>query len=89
MITPVGENLLLAPVPVEETTSGGLYIPDAVRQTPDKGKVLAIGSGVTETKLTEGTIVLFRKGVGDSIKYKNIEYLILPVKEVIGILKED
>ena len=89
MITPVGENLLLSPVPVEETTAGGLYIPDAARQTPDKGKVLSVGSGVTEDKLTEGTIVLFRKGVGESIKYKDTEYLILPLKEVIGILKED
>lgn len=89
MITPVGENLLLEPIPAEETTAGGLYIPDAVRQTPDKGKIIEIGSAVNEEKLTKGTIVLFRKGVGELIKYKSTEYLILPIKEVIGILKED
>lgn len=89
MIIPVGENLLLEPVPVEESTAGGLYIPDSVRQTPDKGKILATGSAVKDEKLAEGVTVLFRKGVGETIKYKSVEYLILPVKEVIGILKGD
>lgn len=89
MIIPVGENLLLEPVPVEESTAGGLYIPDSVRQTPDKGKILAAGSAVKDEKLAEGVTVLFRKGVGETIKYKSVEYLILPVKEVIGILKGD
>lgn len=89
MIIPVGENLLLEPVPVEESTAGGLYIPDSVRQTPDKGKILAVGSALEDEKLTAGVTVLFRKGVGDSIKYKGTEYLILPIKEVIGILMED
>lgn len=89
MITPFGENLLLKPVKAEAVTAGGLYIPDAVREEPDKGVILAVGNDIKAENLVEGAVVLFRKGVGESVKIKNIEYLILPLKEVIGILKED
>lgn len=88
-IQPMGDKLLLEPIPVEEVTSGGLFIPDNARTTPDKGRILDVGSEVKEPKLSKGTVVLFRKNVGDSIKYNNIEYIILPVKEVIGILKDN
>lgn len=87
MIYPVGAYLLLTPVRDAEQTAGGLYIPDAVRQEPSKGKIVSVGSEVKDEKLTEGTIVLFRKGLGEAIKYNDTEYLLLPLKEVIGILK--
>lgn len=89
MIIPIGTYLLLDPIKDAETTEGGLYIPDSVRQEPDKGKILSVGSGVTDEKLSEGTIVLFRKGLGESIKKDGKEYLLLPLKEVIGILKKE
>ena len=89
MLIPIGTYLLLEPIKDNEITEGGLYIPDSVRQEPDKGKVLSVGSEVKDTKLTEGTIVLFRKGLGESIKYDGKEYLLLPLKEVIGIFKEN
>lgn len=89
MIIPVGTYLLLEPIQESEKTAGGLYIPDSIRQEPDKGKILGVGSEVTDPKLTEGTIVLFRKGLGESIKYQKKEYLLLPLKEVIGIFKEN
>lgn len=87
-IQPMGDKLLLAPIPVEEKTSGGLFIPDNARTTPDKGKVLDIGSDVNEPKLSTGVTVLFRKNAGDFVRYNNTDYIILPVKEVIGILKD-
>ena len=50
---------------------------------------MSVGSEVEEPKLTEGTIVLFRKGLGELIKKDGKEYLLLPLKEVIGILKTE
>ena len=87
MIIPIGTHLLLEPIKDAEKTDGGLYIPDSLREEPDKGRVLSVGSDVNEPKLTKGTIVLFRKGLGELIKKDGKEYLLLPLKEVIGILK--
>ena len=89
MLIPVGTYLLLEPIKDNEITAGGLYIPDSVRQEPDKGKIIDVGSGVEDPKLTKDTVVLFRNGLGESIKYDNKEYLLLPLKEVIGIFKEN
>ena len=87
MMYPVGTYLLLTPIQEAEQTAGGLYIPDAVRQEPSKGKIVSVGEEVKDEKLTEGTVVIFRKGVGEPIKYQGTEYLLLQLKEVIGILK--
>lgn len=88
MIIPVGTYLLIEPIKDNEVTAGGLYIPDSVRQEPDKGKIISVGSEVTDGKLASGVTVLFRKGIGESIKYDGKEYLLLPLKEIIGIFKE-
>lgn len=89
MLVPVGENVLVSPIQLEEQTSAGIYLPDTARVTPDKGKIVSVGEDVKcADKLTQGVVVLFRKGVGHSVTYQNEDYLILPIKEIIGIVVE-
>lgn len=90
MIIPVGDSVLVEPIKIDEVTAGGIYLPDTSRVTPDKGKILAVGADVKDKQtLTEGAIVLFRKNSGHSVTYANTDYIILPVKEVIGVIKEN
>lgn len=89
MIIPIGDRILVEPLEVAEMTDGGLYIPDSARTTPDKGTVIRVGEDVSEEKLQAGTIVLFRKDVGSSVKEAGKEFILLPIKEVIGIIKEN
>ena len=89
MIEPIGEKLLIDPIPVAETTSGGILLPDSSRAVPDKGVVKAVGDGVKEEKLQQGVTIFFRKDSGTLVKDSDgKEYIILPVVEVVGILKE-
>lgn len=88
MIIPVGDNILVEPVQIDEVTAGGIYLPDNARITPDKGKIISVGDTVKNPDvLAEGVTVLFRKNSGHDVSYKNKEYVILPVKEIIGIIK--
>ena len=88
MIIPVGDNILAEPVQIDEVTAGGIYLPDNARITPDKGKIISVGDTVKNPDvLAEGVTVLFRKNSGHDVSYKNKEYVILPVKEIIGIIK--
>lgn len=90
MIIPVGENILVEPIQIDEVTAGGIYLPDNARVTPDKGRIVSVGEDVkAKNVLTKGTTVLFRKNSGHDANYQNKEYVILPVKEVIGIIKEE
>lgn len=88
MIEPIGDKLLVDPIPVEEITSGGIFLPDSSRAVPDKGKIISVGEAVEEEKLKEGVIVFFRKNSGTSVRDNEHEYIILPVQEIVGIQRD-
>ncbi|MBI4691066.1 MAG: co-chaperone GroES [Nitrospirae bacterium] len=78
----------------EEKTSGGLYIPDAAKEKPQKGTVVAIGSGkVTDDgkrqpmEVKVGDTILFDKYSGSKIKLDNEEYLIIKEEDILGIVE--
>lgn len=85
-LLPIGDRLLIDPIPVDEISAGGIILPDTARVTPDKGTILAAGDDVKDTKLKAGTVVLFRKNSGSTVTYESKDYIILGVKEVIGII---
>lgn len=87
MLEPIGDKLLLDPIIVEQQTAGGIYLPDSARQVPDKGIILSVGEDVKSDKLVKGVTVLFRKNSGTTVTYNEKEYIVLPTKEVIGIIK--
>jgi len=68
-----------------EKTSGGIYIPDAAKEKPQKGKVEAVGSEAKNVKV--GDSILFDKYSGSKITMDNVEYLILKEEDILGILE--
>lgn len=78
----------------EEKTAGGLYIPDAAKEKPQKGTVMAVGTGrVTEDGKRQpmdvkvGDTILFDKYSGSKIKMDNEEYLIIREEDILGIVE--
>ncbi|MDP2278003.1 MAG: co-chaperone GroES [Nitrospirota bacterium] len=78
----------------EEKTAGGLYIPDAAKEKPQKGSVMAVGTGrITEDgkrqpmEVKVGDIILFDKYSGSKIKMENEEYLIIKEEDILGIVE--
>ncbi len=68
----------------EEKTAGGLYIPDAAKEKPQRGTVEATGSEVKDVK--KGDVVLFDRYSGSKVKLDDVEYLIIKEEEILGIL---
>src|SRR2546422_5059338 len=68
-----------------EKTAGGIYIPDAAKEKPQKGRVEAVGSEVKNVKA--GDSILFDKYSGSKITMDNVEYLILKEEDILGILE--
>ncbi len=69
-----------------EKTAGGLYIPEAAKEKPQKGKIEAIGNEVKSVKA--GDQILFDKYSGSKINIENVEYLILKEEDILGIFEE-
>ncbi|NLH22901.1 MAG: co-chaperone GroES, partial [Bacteroidales bacterium] len=72
----------------ETKTASGLYIPDTAKEKPQKGKIVAAGSGKKDEpmELKEGDMVLYGKYAGTEINIDGEEYLIMRQSDVLAII---
>jgi chaperonin GroES len=69
-----------------EKTAGGLYIPEAAKEKPQKGKIEAVGSEVKNLKV--GDQILFDKYSGSKINMDGTDYLIVKEEDVLGVFEK-
>ncbi len=94
-VKPLQDRILVKRLEEEEKTKGGIIIPDAAKEKPQEGKVIAVGDGKTldngtKVKLSvkAGDKILFGKYSGTEIKIDGEEHLILREDDVLGILED-
>lgn len=95
MIRPLGEKVVVKPGEEEETTAGGIVLPDTAKKKPQEGEVVAVGAGrlldngerqPPEVKL--GDTVVYSKYGGTEITLSGVDYVILDEDSILAI-KED
>lgn len=91
---PLHDRLLLKRVEAEEKSKGGIIIPDAAKEKPIEGIVVAAGNGkimdsgdVRPLEVKVGDRVLFGKYSGTEIKIEGEEHVMLREDEVLGVLE--
>lgn len=87
-ITPLRDNVIVKPNPVETTTKSGIIIPDSAKEKPIKGEVIACGKGKKDDPLTvkKGDIILYGKHSGKEIEIDDNKYLIMTEAEILAII---
>ncbi len=92
-IRPLQDRVLVARVPEEEKTTGGIIIPDTAKEKPIQGKVIAVGSGkvledgsVRKLDLKVGDRVLFSKYGGTEVNIDGEEHLIMREDDILGVV---
>lgn len=85
---PLADRVLVKPAPAEEKTSSGLYIPDSAKEKPQRGEVVAVGTGKKDEPVTlkVGDVVLYGKYAGTEITIDGVEYLMMRESDVFGVL---
>ena len=90
-IRPLDDRVLLQVVDAEETTAGGIVLPDSAREKPQRGKVKAIGDGKllddgrrVKPDVKKGDVVLFGKYAGTDVEVEGVEYKIVRENEILG-----
>jgi chaperonin GroES len=90
-LQPLGDRLIVEVLDEEETTVGGIVLPDTAREKPQRGKVLAVGPGSRDDKgelvpleVAEGDEVVFSKYGGTEIKVGVEDLLILRESDVLA-----
>jgi len=81
---PLGDRVYVKFLEEMEKTAGGIYIPEAAKEKPQRGKVEAVGKDVKELKV--GDVILFDKYSGSKIKEGSDEYLIIKEEDVLGVI---
>ena len=92
-IRPLGEKVLIKRLEAEEKTAGGIVLPDAAKEKPQKGTVLAVGDGKllddgtrAKFQVAKGDTVLFAGYGGTEIKMDGEEYMLMDESDVLAIL---
>ena len=93
-IKPLYDRLLVKINNPEQTTEGGIIIPDASQEKPQAGTVVSAGNGrllddgtVKPLDIKEGDTVLFNKYGGMELSLGDGDYIFLKEDEVLGVIE--
>src|ERR687892_2718874 len=88
---PLADRIVILPLEREQTTKGGIYLPDTAKEKPQEGEVIAVGPGrVSDAgtripmELAVGDRVVYSKDAGMEYKDGDEEYLILRESDILG-----
>jgi chaperonin GroES len=93
-VRPLHDRVIVKRIEEEETTKGGIIIPDTAKEKPSEGKVIAVGNGklldngkLQPLEVKAGDKVLFGKYAGTDIKVDGEEHLIMREDDIIAIIE--
>jgi len=93
-IRPLHDRVIVKRIKEEETTKGGIIIPDTAKEKPSEGKIVAVGNGkllengtLRALEVKAGNKVLFGKYAGTEVKIDGEEHLIMREDDIIAIVE--
>jgi chaperonin GroES len=88
---PLADRIVIMPLEREQTTKGGIYLPDTAKEKPQEGEVIAVGPGRISNsgiripmELAVGDRVIYSKYAGTEYKDWDDEHLILRESDVLA-----
>ena len=91
-LRPLKDRVLVKYSEEPEKSAGGIYIPDSAKEKPQRGEIVAVGTGkvtddgkLQKMEVKIGDIVLFEKYSGSKINIDDTEYLIIREDDILGI----
>ena len=89
--TPIEDRVLIRPLEAESVTAGGIVLPDAAQEKPQRGAVLAAGPGRLgkdgkrlEMPVSPGDEVIYGKYSDNEIEFEGEEFKILRADEILA-----
>lgn len=87
-IKTVLNKIIVEPVEAETKTASGIIIPDSAQEKPQKGIVIATGSGKADEpmEIKAGDTVLYGKYAGTEVKIDEKNYMVMSQSDILIIL---
>ena len=93
-IIPLGDKIVILPIEEGEQMYGNIIVPDAGKEKPEMGKVLAVGPGRISTngtlipnRIKKGSTVIVPKFGAQVVVVENETYIVASENDVLGIIK--
>jgi len=93
-VIPLGDKVVVQRVEAEQTTKGGIVLPDAAKEQPARGRVLSVGSGLVlpsgEQKpfqVKEGDRVIFTAWAGTEVSIDGEDLLVMSESDILAVLR--
>ncbi len=95
-IKPLYNRVLVRRLEQEETTRGGIIIPDTAKEKPLEGRVVSVGAGARKEdgsfralNINANDRILFGKYAGTEIKFGGEDLLILKEDDILAVLEDE
>jgi len=87
-VTPLHYRVIVNAAAAEEKTAGGIIIPDTAKEKPQRGVVVAVGTGKKDEPMTVkvGDNVLYGKYAGTEIQIEGQDLLIMRESDLLAIV---
>lgn len=90
-VKPLGDRVLVKPLPKEEVSRGGIILPDTAKEKPQEGEVVAVGPGRISDEgkrlameVKEGDRVIYARYAGTEVMIEREEYVLLRETDVLA-----
>jgi chaperonin GroES len=93
-VRPLGDKVIVKRDQAQSKTDSGIFIPEAAKDKPKQGKIVALGSGILNKDtgkympftVKKGDTVLFTTYSGTEIKIDGETFIIMTEEDILGII---
>ena len=92
-IKPLFDNVLIKPLEAEAKTASGIILPDAAREKPQIGVIMAVGEGKIGPKgekhpiaVKIGQKVMYKKWGGSEVKVGSEEWTMVGQEDILAVI---
>ena len=93
-LRPLDNGVVIKQLKAEEKTAGGIILPEAAKEKPSMGKIIAVGPGkiMDDGKLCKMSVkkndeVIYSKYMGNDVEIDGVKYVILKESDILGIIE--
>jgi chaperonin GroES len=94
-LAPLDDRVVIKQSEAEKKSAGGIILPDAAKEKPQRGKIIAVGPGKIldngkrgEMNVKKGEEVLYAKYTGNEIEIDGENYVILHEGDILGVIEK-
>ncbi len=91
VIKPLDDRIVVTRTEAQEKSAGGIFLPEAAKEKPQEGKVLAVGPGKllddgsrSKPDVAVGDVILFGKYSGTELTVDGLEVIILKESDILA-----